>query len=280
MAAAARDAMKIDEDRTRATRGSRDARRDDARLTSDRGVNAQSWYMDRADAKTNEGKTLPKPKIPTPRVAASGTTTSGSGANGSARDGDGRGKLTGSKEIPAPKIAAPVPKRAEDGRGHGASAAGGKTSKAKPLANGGTKETHERAGGVDARVKTPSCPSAKTIPAPKRGAGEREADGWGRDGVQSRRRRRDEGVARRPPIENLHISAAKPPLSPAKPVGVYVPPSQRGRSAVEDKSGSRRNKQKENFVNPRDDPDYRRGDGGVPTLKSLERCAKRHRTRR
>ena len=95
MAAAARDAMKIDEDRTRATRGSRDARRDDARLTSDRGVNAQSWYMDRADAKTNEGKTLPKPKIPTPRVAASGTTTSGSGANGSARDGDGRAEVDG-----------------------------------------------------------------------------------------------------------------------------------------------------------------------------------------
>ena len=101
----------------------RDAGRGDGRLTSDGGLDAQSQYMDRADAKTNEGKTLPKPKIPTPKVAASGTTTSGNGANGSARDGDGRAKVTGSKEIPAPKIAAPVPKRVEDGRGQPASAA-------------------------------------------------------------------------------------------------------------------------------------------------------------
>ena len=60
-----------------------------------------------------------------------------------------------------------------------------------------------------------------------------------------------------PSVENLQISE-KPPLSPVKPVGVYVPPSQRRNAAAEDRAGSKRNKQKENFVNPRDDPDYRR----------------------
>ena len=39
---------------------------------------------------------------------------------------------------------------------------------------------------------------------------------------------------------------------------MYVPPSQRRNAAAEDRAGSKRNKQKENFVNPRDDPDYRR----------------------
>ena len=259
-------AGKIDEDRTRAMGTARDAGPGDGRLTSDGGSDAQSQYMDRADAKTNEGKTLPKPKIPTPKVAASGTTTSGNGANGSARDGDGRAKVTGSKEIPAPKIAAPVPKRVEDGRGQPASAASGKTSKAKPLANGGTKETHNAREGSN-KIQDAVVPVAKTIPAPK-GV---KVSVNSTDGTATESKVAAESATKAsptPPIENLHISAVKPPLSPAKPVGVYVPPSQRGRSAVEDKSGSKRNKQKENFVNPRDDPDYRRGDGGVPTFKS------------
>ena len=63
-------AGKIDEDRTRAMGTARDGGPGDGRLTSDGGSDAQSQYMDRADAKTNEGKTLPKPKIPTPKVAA------------------------------------------------------------------------------------------------------------------------------------------------------------------------------------------------------------------
>ena len=78
--------------------------------------------------------------------------------------------------------------------GNGASAAGGKTSKAKPLANGGTKETHDAREGStqESRRRRARCEDDSRA---ERGAGEREADGWGRDGVQSRRRRRDEGVA-------------------------------------------------------------------------------------
>ena len=79
----------------------------------------------------------------------------------------GERKLTGSKEIPAPKIAAPVPKRAEDGRGQRGERGGREDEQGEAARERRDEGDTRRAGGVDARVKTPSCPLRRRFPRRK-----------------------------------------------------------------------------------------------------------------
>ena len=197
---------------------------------------------------TTSGKTLPKPKIPAPRPL--GGAESAASASHGARNGNGSVGVT----IPAPK---PVSAPKEGG--------GKKQTKA---TSGAAKDAKYGVDGADgASAKVPEVPSVslKTIPAPKvvsAAASEAPAAPAVKKSAPAPKAKPvpapSEGAAM-PPLENLQISAAKPPLSPVKPVGVYVPPSQRG------KESQKRNKQKENFVDPKDDPDYRRDVAQAPS---------------
>ena len=192
-------------------------------------------------ATTATGKALPKPKIPAPRPLG------GSGGNANAANGNVNGSAVSAGGIPAPKVV-PTPKES-----------GGKS--AQKAKNGGTREAKDGVdgghGGVDgsrAMARDGAGVAMKTIPAPKTVGME------GGNAVKATPAPKVSFTAgtptsatAMPAVENLQISGGKPPLSPVKPVGVYVPPGQRAKDGQQ-----KRNKQKENFVNPRDDPDYRR----------------------
>ena len=204
------------------------------------------------------GKTLPKPKIPAPRPTGAVVDGRG-GSDGVAQNGAVKPGL--SAGIPAPRAAGA-------GEDAGKAKPGKKAGKVKAPANGAKRDARE-SEGEDANTQRKSVDGGsgiKTIPSPK-GLKAGTKNGAGESEVASKAvpvpkpmpkpNATPPKTSAMPSVENLQISE-KPPLSPVKPVGVYVPPSQRRNAAAEDRAGSKRNKQKENFVNPRDDPDYRR----------------------
>ena len=182
-------------------------------------------------------KEIPRPKIPAPRV---GGKVNGVGVvkeTATARTNGGGEKIVaagvGGAQTPPPK-ALPVPKFAV-----GASATPPKAAAMK-------EKPKEKAVPSEATAK-PAPPTPKTVPPTPKMAHPAPHAAPPTPTLSAT----PTMPVSMPPMENLAISPKVPASSPPKAVGAYVPPSQR-------LSKEKANRQRENLVDPREDPDYRR----------------------
>ena len=192
---------------------------------------------DHAHNGENNGRQIPRPKIPAPRSipvkegggVSGGGKTKGKKASGgdvTPNVGDGASKVPAPKAIPAPKFATgakvvpPKPVVKESGK-----------AQATPPPT--TTTTTESKSAPLPKVAPPKV-TPKAVPIPPKPNNANQV----------------------PELEKLSIApksaSNKGAAAAPKPVGAYVPPGQR--LAKEKKA----NRQLENFVDPRDDPDYRR----------------------
>jgi DNA polymerase III delta prime subunit len=200
------------------------------------------------------GKTLPKPKIPVPKPVGV------KGENGGVSSGNG----AATPAIPAPRVPAPKPQGQQggDGGGKGKKKKAAGAGKAVPDAgvNGGAagaKVIPAPKGAKSAAASADASSDVKPLPVPKTGS--KAAGNIPTPKVAQ--------VSKQ--MESVSISEPGPTK---KQVGAYVPPAQRAKAAEEQatKEKKKKSKQKENLINPKDDPDYRRdiplGGGGDSLL--------------